>query len=185
MELFTQYKIIFFLSSILVIITLLGEIMRVEKTKEGFSLKSIGRMFKRIGTFFTKGIKVLKWVFAILFKWIPLFAMWIFQYIMCGFNKLISIPNCFFWYSLHIFGKMLYLPFRVVFFILDLFLGMFKIPFRVQKIVDQIWLFADDISHFFHSITGYHFIHFPDDVIKKCYKCKIGKFPRIPKFPKL
>lgn len=185
MELFTQYKIIFFLSSILVIISILGEILRVENLKEGFSFGKLLKPLKKLTSFFTAIGKLGKWLGVFFFKWVPAFVMWILQYVMCAFYKIIGLPNCFLWYSLHIFGKMLYLPFRIVFFFLDLILQMFRLPFRIQKIVDRIWLFADDISHFGHSLTGYHFIHFPDDVIKKCYKCKIGKFPKIPKFPKI
>lgn len=191
MKLFTQYKILFFLSVIIMITTIIGEYYRIEDTKEGFlkkmgnPLKEVTSVLKKIGSGFTIVEKIFKWLFSLLFQWLPLFVLWILQYVLCAFEKILNIPNCFLWYSLEIAGKIIYLPFRITFFILDLLFVMFRINFKIQKIVDNAWWFLDDISHYAYEMTGYHIVHYNEDVINKCYKCKIGNFPIVPKFPNL
>ena len=58
------------------------------------------------------------------------------------------------------------------------------IGFSIQDIVNRIWWFIDDIDHLMYDAgSGFHIVHFPKDVIERCYSCDIGKFPKIPDFP--
>jgi len=184
----SQYKIIFFLSSILVITTVIGEFSRIETLKEGMGFGSLIVMFIKLvmcsAQFFIMIFMIIFWLIQLALLWfIPKFIPWAILFIVCAFTKFMNIPNCFLWYGMEIAGKILYLPFRLTFAFLDFILIIFGIKFSIQGMINKIWWFIDDIDHALYDGGGFHIIHYPDDVIKRCYTCKIGKFPDLPKFP--
>jgi len=188
MDVFSQYKIIFFLSSVLVITTIIGEFSRIETIKEGMGFGGLITMFIKLvicsGQFFIMIFRIILWLIQCAIMWIPLLIGWLLQYIICAFQKLINIPNCFLWYMLEIMGKVIYLPFRLTFYVLDLLLAGVDAGFSIQDIVNRVWWFIDDIDHMIYdSGAGFHILHYPNDVIKRCYSCKVGKFPKPPPFP--
>jgi len=188
MDSFSKYKVIFFLSSILVITTIIGEFARLESLKEGMDFGGLIVMFIKLVLcsvqFFIMIFKIIIWFILCAVNWLVPFIIWLLQFIMCAFTKLLNIPNCFLWYGMEIAGNMLYLPFRLTFFVLDLIFTIMGINFSVQGLVDRIWWFIDDISHMLHdSGSGFHLVHYPEEIIDKCYTCKIDPFPEIPEFP--
>ena len=191
MEEFSRYKTIFFLSSVLTITIIIGEFSRLELKKEGFGMGDFGElinMFIKLvicsGQFFVMIFRIILWMIKCAVQWLPFFIVWLMQFIICAFQKLLNIPNCSLWYGMHIAGKILYLPFRLTFFVLDLIFSTMGIGFSIQDIVNRIWWFIDDIDHLMYDAgSGFHIVHFPKDVIERCYSCDIGKFPKIPDFP--
>ena len=184
----SQYKIIFFLSSILVITTVIGEFSRIETLKEGMGFGALIVMFIKLVMcsvqFFIMIFMIIWWLIQLALLWfIPKFIPWALLFIICAFTKFMNIPNCFLWYAMEIAGKIIYLPFRITFALLDFILEIFGINIRIQVIINQIWWLIDDISHAIYDGGGYHVVHYPDDVIERCYTCKIGNFPDLPKFP--
>ena len=182
------HKIIFFLSSILVITTIIGEFARIEKIKEGMGFGGLITMFIKLVMCFFQFIMMIFalifWLIQVAFVWfLPKFIPWAIVALTCLVQKFMNIPNCFLWYSMEIAGKIFYLPFRITFAFLDFILQIFGFKISIQGIVDKIWWIIDDISHALYNGGGFHFVHYPDDVIKKCYSCTIGKFPDLPKFP--
>jgi hypothetical protein len=183
-----QYKTIFFLSSVLVITTIIGEFSRIENLKEGMDFGGLIMMFVKLVIcslqFFLMIFNLLMWVIKVALTWLPFFIIWLIQFVICAFKMLVNIPNCFLWYGLQIAGKILYLPFRLTFFVLDLLLIAMSVGFSIQRLVDQGWFFMDDIDHMLYdSGSGFHFLHYPDEINERCYSCDIGKFPTIPAFP--
>lgn len=187
---FSQYKTIFLLSTIIVLNSIIGEYNRVESIKEGMGLGGIVKMLKMLPklvmcslSFFLMIFQIILWLIKCAILWLPLFVIWGLQFVICAFTKFLNIPNCFLWYGLDIAGKLLYTPFFWTFQLLDYFFAYMKLGFSILYIVNRMWWFLDDISHLFYDNGGFHFMHYSDEVIKRCYACKIGKFPALPKFP--
>lgn len=188
MDELSKYKVIFFLSSVLVITTIIGEFSRIENIKEGMGFGKIIVMFIKLVLcsvqFFIMIFMIILWLIQCALMWLPFFVIWLIQFIICAFQKLLNIPNCFLWYGMEIAGKMFYLPFRITFYVLDLIFSSMGVGFSIQGMVDKMWWFTDDIDHAMYDAgSGFHIVHYPDDVIKRCYSCDIGKFPTLPKFP--
>ena len=188
MDELSKFKMIFFLSSVLVITTIIGEFSRIENIKEGMGFGKLIVMFIKLVLcsvqFFIMIFMIILWLIKCAVMWLPFFVIWLLQFIICAFQKLLNIPNCFLWYAMEIAGKMFYLPFRLTFYVLDLIFSSMGVKFSIQGMVDKIWWFTDDIDHAMYDAgSGFHIVHYPDDVIKRCYTCDIGKFPSIPDFP--
>ena len=170
------------------ITTIIGEFARLEYLKEGMDagglINMLLKFFVCFFLFFFMCVELVLWVILFCVMWVPQGLFWGLQYIMCAINGLLNLPNCFLWYVAEIMGTIIYLPFRITFYLLDLILGSFGFPFKIQeKIVDPLWWFLDDISHLMYDEFGIsHFVHFPDEIIKKCYTCKVPPMPPIPDF---
>ena len=191
MDSYPDYTTIFILFTIIILNVFIGEYYRCESLKEGMGLGGIFKMLKLIPKLAICSISfgmmigtIILWLIQCATMWLPLFILWLIQFVICAITKFLNIPNCFLWYVLEIIGKLFYLPFFWTFQLLDILLKyLLRINFSVLSIVDRIWWFLDDISHLFYDSGGFHFMHYSDEVIKRCYTCKIGKFPKIPKFP--
>jgi hypothetical protein len=191
MDLFQEYKTVFILLTIIVLNVFIGEYNRCESIKEGMGLGGLIKMAKMIpkliiclGHFGLMILMIILWLVQCAVMWVPLFVLWGLQFVICAITKFLNIPNCFLWYIMEIAGKLFYLPFFWLFQLLDIIIKyLLRLDFSILKIVDKIWWFLDDISHLFYDNGGFHFMHYSDEVIKRCYTCKIGKFPKIPKFP--
>jgi len=134
-------------------------------------------------------------------KWMVLsFIPFLYAFTICAIQGLVNLPQCTMWYMLDIAGRIAYLPFRFIFWLLDQFLNI-----GLQNIEHDIWCFFDSIDRYVHDPpnygnpanydvppdmdpsaglgTGYHIIHFPDEVMQKCYHCKWDWFETPPKYP--
>jgi hypothetical protein len=202
---FSKLKSIFILLLIITITTFIGEFKRIEKLKEGNALDDLGNLFsgivnifKMLGSVFSIVGDIFSRVgdiFVLIFTKIPNFLakvliwafidipFWLIQYITCAWKKLLAFKDCFLWYSLEIIGKLIYLPFRITFYVLDLILESTGIDdIRIQPIIDKLWWFIDDIDHFQYPLSGVHIVHYPDEIIEKCYSCKVSNFPAFPRW---
>ena len=81
-------------------------------------------------------------------------------YLECGLNKIISLPYCLFWYLIDAFGQICYYIFELLFIILG-----------DRSLAKQIWNVFDDIDFMIYEAAGFHILHFPETIIKKCYRC--------------
>jgi hypothetical protein len=90
------------------------------------------------------------------------------SYFKCGIQRIKSMPSCMPWYLLEVFGQILYLPFRII----------FKLC-KLQKQERQFWNGVEKVDKVFHNAIGLHIIHYPDDIVNGCYKCKgLVPFPK-------
>jgi len=133
---------------------------------------------------------------------------WLIRFIMTTVHKIIHLPKCFLWYILDTAGWILYLPFRFIFWLFDYILNI-----GIVKMEHDAWCFLDDIDYFLHGPknnefiedfansdelmkmknsnmpdpdsmnTGYHFIHFPDQVMQTCYQVNNYSLAPVETFP--
>ena len=177
-----SFKIIGFLTCVLILTSILGEFYRTQPVKEGLA-QLIGMFIKIFTCFFTimnALFQLLLWGIMLL-AWFPLYIIWLVQNIMCAITRVLNLPKCFLWYGMDIAGKIFYLPFHCLFWVLDSILGI-----GVVNMEYDLWTLLEQMDKYIHDDmgTGYHIIHFPDSAQKLCYTCKIGKFPKMLKeFP--
>ena len=136
------------------------------------------------------------------------FFPWLIRFTMTTVYKIVNFPKCFLWYALDTAGWIMYLPFRFVFWLIDSLLNI-----GIVKGEHDIWCFLDDIDYFLHgpidnefleqyedSATimrmneakqtdpdsmnlGFHFIHFPDTVMRTCYQVNNYSLASLKSFP--
>lgn len=86
----------------------------------------------------------------------------IFNYIACAFDKIRTLPDCFFWYFLDIIYGVIYMLYSM--------LAAAIPPLKdVAKIVGDAIKMADG---FIFDMTGFHVAKYPKPVLNKCYLCK-------------
>jgi membrane-associated HD superfamily phosphohydrolase len=83
------------------------------------------------------------------------------NYIVCGFNKIKTLPQCFFWYLLDIIYGVFYLFYLTLVFIIPPLKDIGKMLGKGVKIADG----------FIYKILGFHLFRYPKEVMKKCYLC--------------
>jgi len=138
-------------------------------------IKTITTLFNCLMAFFIFISELFKYIFNFCIWLFIYFLPWLGQYFECAFEKIVSLPKCFFWYILECISWVVYLPFRIVFWLIDY---LFNIGLE-QLIHDYFWCILEDIDKFIHDEgegslgTGIHIIHFPDSVMDKCYNCHI------------
>ena len=99
--------------------------------------------------------------------------VWIGAWVVCSFNKILRLPECFLWYFLDFLGFIIYLPFRMLFAFIDYFI----FP-GFNDIVYSIWCFLYSIDDASYKSSGFHFMHYPDEILDTCYRCGAGPFPK-------
>ena len=130
-----------------------------KKTKKREGAANIGNIFKKIG----KGIiKSIIGPMTKFFKVITRPILYIFGFVLCGFSKIVNIWVCAKWYVFNMILVILYFPYSMLFYLTG-----------TKKIENTIWGSIYYVDSIFHDLTGYHFAHFPDDVVKLCYKCSV------------
>jgi hypothetical protein len=153
-----------------------------KKVGSGFKTfgKILGKGFKTFGKLIVKGFRSLGGFFKIAAKYLLrvfIFMwnifVWISGWVVCGFNKILKLPECFLWYFLEFIGFVVYLPFRILFALIDYILYP-----GFNKIVYDFWCFLYRLDGSVKTTTGYSFMHYPDEIIETCYKCKTGSFPK-------
>ena len=147
----------------------------INKITEGFS--QIINIFKKIGVSFSKYALGIGEFFARVFNniarsflYIPSIFLWIFSYIKCGIKFILNIPKCYQWYGLETIGHILYSPFMFSFWY-----------FEATGWEKFMWKNIEELDCMFHTYTGYHIIHYTDDIRDKCYTCCTEDFPTFPK----
>lgn len=105
------------------------------------------------------------------FSYLGKFFTWIGDIIKCGFETVIGLPNCF------------------IFYVIDIFIGFFAMIIRLfcsfsstlESARRSLWGLIVKVDKQVESFTGYHIIQWPDTVLKKCYRCRNKKMPKLPK----
>jgi hypothetical protein len=85
----------------------------------------------------------------------------------CGIKYVKNLRYCMIWYVLDLIGTTLY----SVFVTLPVFMIRVLTGFNLQPFVDGINCIIRYIDGLYFKLTCYHFIHFPEWVIKDCYTC--------------
>lgn len=116
-------------------------------------------------------------------KWIYKVLRWFVMSVVCGIQFLGKFNSCFFWYLLDIIGNIIYFISYFFFcglwdFLIWTFGGGEDFLYNLywKPMMDGI----KAIDCYFFDLTGVHLIHFNDNIIKKCYNCNPGPFPRFP-----
>jgi hypothetical protein len=120
-----------------------------KETTKGFNVVKKGT--DKLGKDITKG-------FTDIFKEIKK----IIDYIVCGFNKIKTLPKCFFWYFLDIIYGTFYLFYSML-------------AFAVPPLKDAAKLLGEGIKmadNLINDMTGIHINRYPEDVMNMCYLCK-------------
>jgi hypothetical protein len=114
----------------------------------------------------TRVFGIFKKVFLV-FAFFGSVFTWCFKNITCGLEMFMNFRQCFFWYLLEIIGQTLYLPIRFLVWILG-----------IQSWEKFTWDKIQAADCAFFDLTGIHVIHYSEDVLKRCYKCNPGPFPK-------
>jgi len=114
----------------------------------------------------TRVFSIFKKVFLV-FAFFGSVFTWCFKNITCGLEMFMNFRQCFFWYLLEIIGQTLYLPIRFLVWILG-----------IQTWEKFTWDKIQAADCAFFDLTGIHVIHYSEDVLKRCYKCNPGPFPK-------
>jgi hypothetical protein len=114
----------------------------------------------------TRVFGIFKKVFLV-FAFFGSVFTWSFKNITCGLEMFMNFRQCFFWYLLEIIGQTLYLPIRFLVWILG-----------IQSWEKYTWDKIQAADCAFFDLTGIHVIHYSDDILKRCYKCNPGPFPK-------
>ena len=103
------------------------------------------------------------------FMFVPSVFVWLASVISGGLKFIINLPKCYMWYFLEAFGQLLYLPIRTLFWM-----------FNLQSIETMAWEFAEKIDCMAKKFTGYHLIHYSNDIQDRCYSFCPDEFPKFP-----
>ena len=130
------------------------------RNKEGFKAKD---PFTEIANFFKK-IKAF-------FDYLGKFFKWLGDIIKCSIETLIGLPNC------------------IMFYMFDLFIGTIAMIIRfltsfspsLVKARQTTWKIVTKIDNAVNKVAGIRFTEYPKSILKKCYKCKNKKMPKMPK----
>jgi hypothetical protein len=86
----------------------------------------------------------------------------IINYIVCAFDKIKSLPDCFFWYFLDIIYGVFYLFYSML---------AFAIP-PLKDVGKMTWSALKEADKIIYDLMGFHILGYPKDVMNKCYLCK-------------
>ena len=93
------------------------------------------------------------------------------NYIVCGVNKIKTLPDCFFWYFLDIIYGIFYLFYSMLAMAIPPLKDMGKMVISGVKMADEA----------VYDIMGFHFMGYPKSVMDKCYLCKGAPKAKRPK----
>lgn len=95
-------------------------------------------------------------------------GQWFVNNVQTLIYRIANFKNCFLWYFLEIIGWIFYIP-----------IEFFVWIFCLKDMENMAWDSLKQFDCTFNDITGFHFIYFSDDVIKKCYSRKFVPFPKM------
>jgi hypothetical protein len=93
------------------------------------------------------------------------------NYIVCGFNKIKTLPDCFFWYFLDIIYGVFYMFYSML-------------AFAIPPLKDGAKMFGQGINmadDMIYDLTGLHVFKYPKNVMNMCYLCKGAPKKKRPK----
>jgi len=130
------------------------------------SLKEIKNITKVIEKEIGKPIKMIKDVIAMItcyFNGIGDIFMAFGSYIMCGLNKIISLPSCTLYYFLDI----------IYYIFIGLPIWFLTLIFPpLKQVVKLVYNFMMQIDKFCFESTGFHVFKYQESVLKRCYRCE-------------
>lgn len=105
------------------------------------------------------------------FSYLGKFMTWIGDMIKCGVETVIGLPNCF------------------IFYVIDIIIGFFAMIIKffcsfssaLESARRSLWGLIKMLDKHVEEFTGYHIISWSDSILKKCYKCRNKKMPKMPK----
>ncbi len=156
----TTYLSLFICFALIIVI---GYINKSDSTIEGFKSK---KKKKKSKDPFAELSKITGF-----FSYLGKFFTWIGDIITCGVETVIGFPNCF------------------IFYVIDIFIGFVAMIIRLfcsfsstlESARRSLWGLIVKVDKQVESFTGYHIIQWPDTVLKKCYRCRNKKMPKLPK----
>jgi len=86
----------------------------------------------------------------------------IINYITCAFDKIKSLPSCFFWYFVDIIYGVFYMFYTMLAFVIP--------PLKV--VGRETWKALKSADNMIHDVAGFRVMRYPKDVMNKCYLCK-------------
>lgn len=112
-----------------------------------------------------KLFRLLKYgyIVAIIFKNIGLWAVRVIEVLI---YRIFHLKDCFIWYFLEMVGFILYIPVEFIVWLLCL-----------KSVENSIWQIIDGLDCMFADLTGYHLIHYSDEILKRCYAIRFPPFP--------
>ena len=154
--LFTTRSTILIFILFVIIIDVYYEYDSIEGFKATDPFTQIANFFKKIKAFFDYLGKFFKWFGDI---------------IKCSIESLIGLPNC------------------IMFYMFDLFIGTIAMIIRLLtsfspslvKARQTTWKIVTKIDNAVNKVAGIRFTEYPKSILKKCYKCKNKKMPKMPK----
>ena len=93
------------------------------------------------------------------------------NYIVCGFNKIKTLPDCFFWYFLDIIYGVFYMFYSML-------------AFAIPPLKDGAKMFGQGINmadDMIYDLAGLHVFRYPKSVMNMCYLCKGAPKKKRPK----
>jgi hypothetical protein len=147
------------------------EVAKGFKRMIGF-FKMIGRLFEWIGEFFRYLFNFIVRIFNNIgeaFNYIPRVFIWLGSYLTGAVRYIQNLNKCFGWYMLDGLGHFAYSPIKFLFWL-----------FSLQYIEDMLWGYAESIDCMVKKYTGYHLIHYSDEIQDRCYSWCPDEFPRFP-----
>jgi len=111
---------------------------------------------------------------------------WLGQFSLCTYQMLANFNSCFFYFFLDIVGYVLYLPFSIMFYLFRSGIETYYSDCKkkdyppIYTIEKDMWAAIYWLDCQIYDLLGFHVFHYSDEVLERCYKCKIGKFPPFP-----
>jgi hypothetical protein len=111
---------------------------------------------------------------------------WIGQFAVCTYEMLANFNSCFFYFFLDIVGYVLYLPFSIMFYLFRSGIETYYSDCKkedyppIYNIERDMWAAIYWLDCQIYDLLGFHVFHYSDEVLDRCYKCKIGPFPPFP-----
>lgn len=103
----------------------------------------------------------------------------LFSNIICGFKKIVSLPSCMQWYMLQVFGKIVYTICPTIIPMFFVSLGSKKAYRSLKAMEKTVWDNLENLDRTIYKNAGFHIIHYSDEIVNKCYKCKgLVSFPK-------
>jgi hypothetical protein len=103
------------------------------------------------------------------FKYLGKFFKWIGKMVECSVETVFNLPDCFLFYIIDLIIGTLALIIK--------FLCSFAKPLEKARLT--IWGLIKWLDKKISEFTGFHIAEWPRSVVKKCYKCKNVKMPKI------
>jgi hypothetical protein len=103
------------------------------------------------------------------FKYLGKWFKWLGDILKCTIESIIGLPNC------------------IMFYLFDLFIGTIAVIIKLlcsfsptlTKARKTTWNIVKKLDKMVYGVTGFHVIEYPKSILKKCYKCKNKKMPKM------